>query len=158
MQEWMISASVGGALIVAGIVMLITHIRHRRPPLSHPELDEDRNVSKQSLRERQEDEWLERGRFRRRVQVAILLILIGVMIPFGDIAIDWKRHEMLFGFYWLAVLLIALWVLMLGLSDFTATFIHTKARMAEIESRQKMLQEQLNELHRQENAERPTSE
>jgi len=58
-----------------------------------------------------------RGRRRRRVWIAGLLALLGVLIPAGDIWLTAYRDPRGFAVYVLAVLGLSVWLLWLGLLE-----------------------------------------
>lgn len=129
----------GGLLALAGGVAMWLHARAWR---------------------RQQDEDLEepdrvhyRGRYRRRMQVSGLIALVGLMIGLGDALVPWQKVPTLFAIYWLAVILFATWILVLGLADMFATRAHTQAALARIRSQQRVLERQLAEARAQRDAE-----
>lgn len=73
-----------------------------------------------------------RAQVRRRVQVAILLIVLGLMIPIGDALMTFNRQQgpALFAMYWGAVLLITLWVMVLAAFDWVASRANQRSNQA----------------------------
>lgn len=58
------------------------------------------------------------SRSRRRMQVAVLLGLVGLMIALGDAGlIAWERHLIAFVWYWLVVVMLTLWMALLACAD-----------------------------------------
>jgi hypothetical protein len=66
-----------------------------------------------------------RSRYRRRLQASVLLLLIGVMIPIGDLP-AWKAHPKMFGFYWLFVIVLVAWVVLLALADWLSVYLYSR--------------------------------
>src|SRR5260221_14542153 len=56
-----------------------------------------------------------RFQFRRRIQVAVLLILLGILLPIGDWltvqAVAQRKNAQWAAAFWIAVLVIALWLM-----------------------------------------------
>jgi hypothetical protein len=68
-----------------------------------------------------------RLQYRRRMQVSVLLILLGVMIPFGDWLMVQRRNPLWITIFWLAVLTIALWIMLLAALDWLSTRMFLRA-------------------------------
>jgi hypothetical protein len=64
-------------------------------------------------------------RFRRRLQVAMMILLVGVLIPLGDYLFEKKISPLWFAIYWLGVLFLAAWIAMMGLADFLMMRVRT---------------------------------
>jgi len=62
-----------------------------------------------------------RGRRRRRASIAVLLALLGGLIPAGDIWLTAHRDPRWFAVYVLAVLGLSLWLLWLGVLEALAS-------------------------------------
>jgi hypothetical protein len=58
---------------------------------------------------------------RRRLQISAMLILVGVLIPLGDLLPFFRRAPVAFVFFWVAVMCLAGWIALLGLADFAST-------------------------------------
>src|SRR6266853_26053 len=58
-----------------------------------------------------------RRQFRRRIQVSVLLFLLGVMIPLGDWLMTQRQHPQWIAVFWMAVLALAMWIMMLAVFD-----------------------------------------
>jgi len=95
----------GGVLLLIGAVMLRSQRRAR-------------NVAEQSSSDVERLFLLRR--IRRRVQVAGLILLVGIMIPIGD-SISWKEAPGTFAVYWMIVLGLAIWIGLLAMGDMAAT-------------------------------------
>ena len=58
---------------------------------------------------------------RRRLQISALLILIGFLIPLGDLLPFFRQAPVAFVFFWMAVMGLAGWIALLGLADLAST-------------------------------------
>lgn len=83
---------------------------------------------------------------RRRLQIAVLVGLMGLLIPLGDSVIDWTARPGAMGFYWVFVLLLAMWVLLLGFGDLAAIRSHHLPSLQSLKDRQQALQAKVAEL------------
>jgi hypothetical protein len=75
-----------------------------------------------------------RRQFRRRMQVALLLILLGILLPVGDwltekVVLQRKNVQWVAAF-WIAVLFIALWIMLLAALDWLSSRMHVRATRA----------------------------
>ena len=123
----------GVFLILLGSGMLMAQLRARKPHRDDFRLEpHDRR-------------FLDR-RSRRRMQVACLILLIGVMIPVGDALIPWKEAPGTFAVYWLIVIGLALWTLLCGVSDMLATRLHSQVSLDRIKAEQRHLEETVQRL------------
>ncbi|HWL09492.1 MAG TPA: hypothetical protein VNQ76_13875 [Planctomicrobium sp.] len=77
-----------------------------------------------------------RRRYRRRSQIAGMILIIGLMIPLGDSLIPWENAPGTFAVYWMIVLALALWTGLLAMGDIMSTKMYMTM--------------ELNRLHRQE--------
>ena len=129
-DDWYISASVGAAIVIAGVLLMRSHYRSWSQQQEDPELDE---------RQRRH---LQR-RYRRRMQASGLLTLIGIMIPIGDIESVFGDQPVLFAVYWFAVIALVMWVALLALGDLAATRAHSQVDLRRIEQMQRELEQEL---------------
>ncbi len=84
--------------------------------------------------------------FRRRLQMAVLVGLIGILIPLGDTEIIWQSRPMEWACYITFVLLLSLWVLLLGFGDLAAIRSHHLPSLQSLKDRQRALQAKVAEL------------
>ncbi len=75
-----------------------------------------------------------RRQFRRRIQVSVLLVLVGVMIPLGDWLMVQRRDPKWIAIFWIAVLFIALWIMLLAALDWLSSRMHVRAARAALGS------------------------
>lgn len=81
-----------------------------------------------------------RNQTRRRMQVAGMISIIGIMIACGAL-IPWEKALATFAVYWMIVLGLAFWTILLAFADLAATRLHSSMELNQI-NRQK------NELER----------
>jgi hypothetical protein len=71
-----------------------------------------------------------RMQYRRRVQVAALLILLGILLPVGTWltnAIVERKNVQWMTVFWIAVLVLSLWIMLLATMDWLSTRMHARA-------------------------------
>lgn len=134
-NDWIISTSAGIALIGVGVALMRSHLRSWNAQKGDASLPE------------KERRYLH-SRFRRRMQASALLAVLGVLIPLGDIVVPWKQFPGLGAAYWFFVLLLALWVIVLGIADAMATSAHSRAELGRIRRQQRELESKAAELRR----------
>lgn len=71
-----------------------------------------------------------RLQFRRRIQVSVLLIVLGAMIPIGDWLMVQRRNILGVTIFWIAVLALALWIMLLAAIDWLSTRMYIRATRA----------------------------
>lgn len=116
-----ISITIGALLVIAGGAFIHWHIRCWRV---------QREDASLSDRERLHY----RRQFRRRLQISGMLVLLGVLIPVGDLLIPWLQFPRLFGVYWILVLLLASWMMMLAALDWLSGRMQARAHRASLSS------------------------
>ena len=138
-----ISVAVGGGLVLFGGVLLRIHFAAWKQHQADPGSDEN-------------DLRYYRSQLRRRVQTSGLIILLGLMIPTGDnIFIPWERFPKSFTLYWIAVLLLAAWIITLAMSDWVSSRFHARAArssLIELMRKQQELEEEVMRLRREHSA------
>ena len=141
-NNWIQSVVVAAALLIFAALLIRNHrrtwIRHEQDP----ELDET-------------DRFHYRGQYRRRLQASGLLGVIGLLIVFGDLGIEWRAHPLFFSFYWMGVLGATFYLILLGLLDAFATAAHAKASIARLRQRRSVLERQAADLSRELSSELP---
>lgn len=86
---------------------------------------------------------------RRRLQVSVLLAVIGVMLPIGVWQPLFQKRLLLFLAYWLVVFLTICWVVLLALGDLLATAVHSQFAGRQLQRERRQLEDEL-ERYRQE--------
>jgi hypothetical protein len=141
-NEWIIAFGVGGVLFVAGLAFMVSHRRTWRQQQADDTLDEA-------------DLKHYRKRYRRRMQTSALIVLLGILIPVGDVVIPWKdlpkvEAALWWAAYWGTVLMITLWVLLLGMGDLFSTKSYAQSTLARNYQQQRILEEQIAQIKRRE--------
>jgi hypothetical protein len=143
-NDWRIAALVGGLLIAGGGALMLSHVRAWKLDRNDPALDE---LDRQHYQ----------ARFRRRMQTSGLITLLGVLIPLGDSPVIWKLGPLWSTLFWIGVLLMALWIILLALGDFTATQAHSQVAMTRVRRKQRELEAEADRL-RNKNMNGPTNQ
>ncbi|MCA9080135.1 MAG: hypothetical protein KDA58_06220 [Planctomycetaceae bacterium] len=130
-------------LICLGAGMLAYQLRAAQP-------------SRDDLRLEPHDRRFLHRRSRRRIQVAGLILLIGIMIPVGDALIPWQESIGTFGVYWLIVIGLALWTMLLGVGDLLATQVHSQVSLERLQAERKHLEETVDRLRQSERGKQTT--
>ena len=109
--------------------------------------------NRQSWRQQKNDSALEDHdreyyyrRYRRRVQMAALLLVVGVLVAVGEVIGDWVRRPGLFAVYWGGVLLLLAWVLLLSFGDMASTAAHSRVGLARLRQQRRELEQRLAEF------------
>ena len=119
MNDLKASLAIGTALVVLGIALFRWHLMSWRKEREDPAIEE-------------RDRHHYRLRFRRRAQVSILLILLGILIPLGDAWMMQRKDPAWIALFWIGVLLMALWIMLLGALDWLSNRIHFRSTRAAI--------------------------
>lgn len=106
-----------------------------------------RNVDDQAENKR-EHRFLSR-RIRRRTQVAGLILLIGLMIPVGDMLIPWEKRPGTFAVYWIVVIGLAVWTIVLAMGDIASTRMHVSMELSQLRRQQRELEEAARRLRQE---------
>lgn len=129
-QTWFVSAFVGAAIIIVGVLVMRSHYYTWQQQKADPDLDD---------RERKH---LQR-RFRRRLQATGLLVIIGILIPVGDIEMLFADRPVLFALYWLTVIVLVMWVGLLAVGDLASTRAHSRISLSRLEQKQRELEREV---------------
>ncbi|MEX0718762.1 MAG: hypothetical protein WD066_19365 [Planctomycetaceae bacterium] len=81
--------------------------------------------------------------YLRRTQVAVMLVLLGVLIPLGVTAIDWRPRPGWWAAYWLFVLALTLWMACLAVGDMLSQRAYAMAELAKVRRRHRELEDEL---------------
>jgi hypothetical protein len=65
-----------------------------------------------------------RRQFRRRMQTSAMLGILAVVIVSGEFLTRWANSLLFFGLYWVATLLLVIWIFLLACVDIWATQHH----------------------------------
>jgi hypothetical protein len=129
-QTWFVSAFLGAAIIIAGVLVMRSQYYGWQRQKADPDIDD---------RERQHL----RRRFRRRLQATGLLVLIGILIPVGDIEVLFANRPLLFALHWLAVIALVMWVGLLAVGDLASTRAHSRVSLHRLEQKQRELEREV---------------
>lgn len=132
-QTWFVSAFFGATIIIVGVLVMRSHYYTWQRQNADPELDD---------RERKH---LQR-RYRRRLQATGLLVVIGVLIPIGDIEVLFANRPVLFAVYWFVVIALVLWVGLLAVGDLASTRAHSRVSLSRLQQKQRELEREVAEL------------
>ena len=131
-----LSLAFGAALMIVGGALFRSHFaawdEHRRDAALE---DRERNYY--------------RSQFRRRVQVAVLIVLLGILIPLADFVIFMKAPK-LFTILVSVILLVAGWMMVLAALDWLSQRVFNRtlhSRIANVARRRRELEDEV-ERHR----------
>ena len=136
---------VGLVLVASGTFAIRSHMRSWRRQQDDPTFqDRDR-------------EYYGR-RYRRRMQMSAILVILGILIGVGDVLLPFqKAHPGPVALYWIGVLLLTGWLILLGLADLFSTIAYGRVELARVRQQRQDLERQVIEFkHR--HLEHPGSE
>ena len=133
-NNWIPSAAVGALLVAFGLLWMWSHVKAWRVEQTGESLGAFDRVHFAN-------------RFRRRMQTSGMVVLIGILIPVGDIFV-WKWGPRASTGYWLAILILVMWVGIQALGDFTAVQSYSRAAMASVNSKRQQAEAELAEYRR----------
>lgn len=143
-KSWWVSATVGGVLVIAGLLMMRSHWLAWQKQQADPDLEEG-------------DLKYLRRRYRRRMQASGLFTVVGVMIPLGDVVHWFGNRPGLFIAYWGVVLVLVMWMVLLALGDIASTKVHTTVSLNRIRAEQRKLEREAAALRSQIASDRTSS-
>ncbi|MBA4030851.1 MAG: hypothetical protein C0478_08160 [Planctomyces sp.] len=101
---------------------------------------------------------VQQKRARRRMQIAALVILEGLLIPAGDLWMEQRPSPVLLAAFWIGVLLIALWIGLLAIVDYFSSRALLHFSLEQIKEQQRVLQQQVDAHRSKKTATPPTAE
>jgi hypothetical protein len=126
--------AVAVALVAIGITLMSFHVRSWRRQQSDPTLEEY-------------DLDYYRRRYRRRMRIAAMLAILGVLIGLGDALVPFqKQHPIPITLYVIGLLLLTGWVMLLGFADFWSTAARGRAELTRVREKRRELERQLVEF------------
>jgi uncharacterized membrane protein YesL len=134
----------GACLILGGTAALVWHVRSWR---RHRRNDQTSGAELQYYRRQ----------FSRRIQATGLIVLIGILLPIGDLPL-WKHYPGSWAVFWMAVLGLTVWLLLLGLSDLQSTRVHSRdaiQRLHALREKQRELEREIARIKAQSPESRP---
>lgn len=81
---------------------------------------------------------------RRRLQVSVMLGIIGLLIPVGD-QLDWffKDRPVLFVVFWVVVLFLVCWVVLMALADWLSTAAYSSLANIQLRRERREIEEEV---------------
>ncbi len=119
----------GGVLILMGGGSAWHQWRYRQPPDDGDDLTRQHAIRK----------------LRRRLQVSAMLVLVGILIPLGDMLPFFRREPVAFVIFWLGVLLLAGWIGLLAFADMASTKAHLSRAQRRLAQQKLQLEAELAE-------------
>lgn len=111
----------GACLVIGGAFALSWHVRAwRRHQQDSTEAAADRQYY--------------RRQFSRRILATGLIVLIGLLLPIGDLDSFWVSYPGGWALFWMFVLGLAVWVLLLGCADLLSTRVYSRNAVARLQS------------------------
>lgn len=133
-NNWIPSAVVGAVLVTFGLLLMWSHVIAWRSEQNDESLGEF-------------DRAHFANRFRRRMQTSGTVVLIGILIPAGDVFV-WQWGPWTSTGFWLGILFLVMWVGVQALGDFTAVQSYSRAAMASVNSKRQQAEAELAEYRR----------
>jgi hypothetical protein len=135
--ESLVSVLSGVVLVILGLAFLRRHRRTWRARQVDPALEDHQR--RYYVRQ-----------YRRRLVTSGLIVLIGILIPIGDMLLERRPAPpaVPLTLFWIGVLLIVLLVLLLGLLDLFATGLHARDEISRFYSEKAALERQAEELRK----------
>lgn len=134
------SLAFGSSLVLLGGFLIRWHLR-----IWHGQRD-DATLQEGEIRHY-------RAQLRRRIQVSVLLIVLGVLIPLGDLLMTAGHLSKVAALLWIIVmLLIALWIMLLALLDWISSRVHRRAllgSLASLNRKRRELEDEVTRLRQQ---------
>ena len=114
MNDVLLTILVSSGLVVLGLSLMVWHLRQNRQHQADPQLDDHARK-------------YFRAQCRRRVQIAGLLLLLGILIPLGDdLFIAWQNFPRAWIMLWMGIGGILLWIMLLAAVDWLASQFHAR--------------------------------
>jgi hypothetical protein len=88
---------------------------------------------------------------RRRLQVSLVMGLVGVMIPMGDMLPVFRKSPRLFVIYWLVVLAAVVWIVLLALGDLASNLAFSRVARNQLRRERESLESALRQYRTQSN-------
>ncbi|HSG70224.1 MAG TPA: hypothetical protein VLA12_07405 [Planctomycetaceae bacterium] len=98
-----------------------------------------------------------RKRYRRRMQASGIIVLIGVLMIVGLLFIT-KDHKLLFGFYWMFVLVLTFWLIALALGDAISIATYSRSAQSRLNEQRRILEAEFERLRAQKGNGHPPDE
>jgi hypothetical protein len=123
---------VGTVLVISGSLAIRSHVRSWRQQKDDPTFEDREYYGR---------------RYRRRMQMSAMLVILGVLIGVGDVLLPFqKAHPGPVALYWIGVLLLTGWLILLGLADFFSTLAYGRVELARVREKRHELERQVIEF------------
>ena len=126
-----IPALVAGGLLILLALGSVWYLRQRHQSATEPD-EQTRDFA-----ERQ---------YRRRLQVAGMLALIGILIPLGDSLPLFRQAPIAFFFYWMAVLFLTAWMVLLAVADMASARAHFGSTGRKLQQQERELEAEIRRI------------
>ncbi len=133
-NNWIPSCVLGVILVCLGLIWMRSHLKTWRTERADEAADDF-------------DRTHHANRFQRRMQTSGMVVLIGILIPIGDVFV-WNWGPWTATVFWLGVLFLALWVGVQALGDFTSVQSYSRAAMTRVNSQRQQAEAELAEYRR----------
>jgi hypothetical protein len=134
----------GLCLCAFGMLLIRSHRKNWKSQQAELELDE---ADREHFRKR----------YRRRMQASGIIVLIGVLMIVGLLFIT-KDHKLLFGFYWMFVLVLTFWLIALALGDAISIATYSRSAQSRLNEQRRILEAELERLRAQQGNGHPPDE
>ncbi len=131
-NHWHPTAICGVGLILTGWLLIRSHRKIWRRQQQDPQLDAE---ERRHLRKR----------FLRRIQTSGMIALLGLAITIGDIIV-WDLGPVVATLFWIAVMVIAFWIMLLALGDMTSSRAHYRTALKRTDLERQALERQAAQL------------
>lgn len=139
-QELLASLVFGAALLILGGFLIRWHIRTWHEQRGDSRLNDD-------------ERRFSRSQFRRRIQIALLLVLLGGLIPLADYLMTAKLISNLSAaLLILGLLAVALWIMLLAALDWLSSRVQQRAArlsLARLERQRRELEDEVSRMRNQ---------
>ena len=141
-----IDATTTPALIFGGVLLVIATIMSgfvwRARKSLDPVLENDNNSRLHADRQ-----------FRRRMQISIMLGIVGILIPLGDQAEKLFKVRPALFFLWLGcVFVLVIWMVLMALGDWLSTFAYSAIARSQLRHQRSELEAEIRRYHAAKNS------
>lgn len=132
----------GGLLVVVGAAIGWFQWKHRQPDPTEDELTQ-LHAARQ---------------LRRRLQVSALMVLVGILIPLGDLLPTFRKSPVAFALFWVAILVVLFWIILLALADLASARTYHYRASLRIRQERRELERELERYRASGNGHKSTEE
>lgn len=88
-----------------------------------------------------------RDRYRRRAQLAAMIVVTGVLLALGDIVV-WRFGAFQSTVFWIGVLGLCFWITILAIGDMTSVHVHSQATFKRLQEKRRQIEDEINQYQR----------